>query len=561
MIYSRISSGLEFLDATYGGLYSNRSYLLRGPSQSGRTTAALQFLLAGVENNEAGILISSDRIENVILKAESVGLSLENYLMDNRLILMEYPKDIINGRFQLGGIIHLLGEIERYINNYGCSRIVFDTIIPLLSKAREPHLTNYVYSLMNSLDALHGTILVTSGEPNSPVATRITELLEDAVVGSFVLSSIPLRQGTQKTFSVHKMINPLFPPQTFKIKFEYGTGIVLDESGIAAEMGSESLTHVNIQEIPLHIAVLDRDEDTQSYLEDIFAKGSHVVLVESEEELLSQHLLLDYDVVLINTRCAPNWHQIVPVVREANPKQPIYIISESRVGSISYQAVKQIGADGLFYKPMAKQDVLKAIEKAFRTYGILDDIIEKRLRSPLTNMPVDFESPAIMGDQVVVEQTTKTGNLITLAVFKEQVQLQILKSNQGSYKSSFALVSFRMISTPEITKLPNLPLGLELVKKVANIISVSLRGANDRACRSMDKVIVLLEDCDKEGAEAFVKRVFHEMKSEIQAKLNIQIGKHLMISNAIAIYPKDGSDVQTLISHVTDHSRNFKLIN
>lgn len=560
MIYSRISSGLEFLDATYGGLYSNRSYLLRGPAQSGRTTAALQFLLAGLENNESGILISSDRIENVILKAEAIGLSLENYLMDNRLILMEFPKDIINGRFQLGGVIHLLGEIERYINSYGCSRIVFDTLIPLLSKAREPHLTNYVYSLMNSLDALHGTILVTSGEPNSPVATRITELIEDAVVGSFVLSSVPLRQGIQRTFSVHKMINPLFPPQTFKIKFEYGTGIVLDESGITSDIGSEYRSKVQISEVPLHVAVLDVDEDVQSYLEDIFAKGSHVVMVESEEELLSQHLLLDYDVIMINTKCAPNWHQIVSVVREANPKQPIYIISESRLGAISYQTVKQVGADGLFIKPMVKQDVLKAIEKALKNYGTYEDVIEKRVNTTLENLPVDFETAPVVGISSPIDQTRNHGNLITLAVFKEQVQLQILKSSQGQVKSSFALVSFRMINTPEITKLPNLPLGLELVKKVANIISISLRGANDRACRSMDKVIVLLEDCDKEGAEAFVRRVFQEMKTEIQSKLNIQIGKHLMISNAIAVYPKDGTDVQTLISHVTDFSRNFKLI-
>ena len=111
MIYNRIASGLDFIDAEFGGMYENRTYFLRGPARSGRTTMSLQFLLAGIDNGENGILISSDRIEDVILKAETIGLSLESYLMDNRLILMEYPKEIMTGQYQLGGVIHLLGEI------------------------------------------------------------------------------------------------------------------------------------------------------------------------------------------------------------------------------------------------------------------------------------------------------------------------------------------------------------------------------------------------------------------------------------------------------------------
>ena len=111
MLYSRISSGLDFLDASIGGLYSNRCYLLRGPGQSGRTTVGMQFLLGGLENGESTMMISNDRIENVILKSEAMGISLESYLMDNRLILMEYPKEI-GENFQYSHIINLLGEVE-----------------------------------------------------------------------------------------------------------------------------------------------------------------------------------------------------------------------------------------------------------------------------------------------------------------------------------------------------------------------------------------------------------------------------------------------------------------
>ncbi|MDP8229343.1 MAG: ATPase domain-containing protein [Candidatus Electryoneaceae bacterium] len=145
MFYAKISSGLDFLDASIGGLYSNRCYLLRGPSHSGRTTMILQFLLSSLEQGENGIMISSDRIENVILRAEAMGFALEQYLMDNKLILMEYPQDIINGNFNYGGIVNLLGEIEQYIQLYNCTRLAVDTLLPLLIRPREPHFCQFLF--------------------------------------------------------------------------------------------------------------------------------------------------------------------------------------------------------------------------------------------------------------------------------------------------------------------------------------------------------------------------------------------------------------------------------
>lgn len=230
MLFSRTTSGLDFVDVSVGGLYSNRTYILRGPSQSGRTTVCLQFLISGIENGENGIMISSERIENVILKAEQLGLSLDKYLMDNRLVLIEYPKEILTGHYQYGGIIQLLGEIEEYIQHFNCQRLVFDTLTPLLIKPREQEQANYIYSLMNALESLNTTALVTTGSPNSAAATRIIDLLEDAAVGSFVTDLIPSEDDPQRIFTIRKMVNPMNPPQSMKIRIEYGQGIVQDFS-------------------------------------------------------------------------------------------------------------------------------------------------------------------------------------------------------------------------------------------------------------------------------------------------------------------------------------------
>src|SRR5690349_7699854 len=55
----RASTGVEGLDAVLeGGMARNRLHLLEGSPGTGKTTIALQFLLAGVERGEVGIYVS-----------------------------------------------------------------------------------------------------------------------------------------------------------------------------------------------------------------------------------------------------------------------------------------------------------------------------------------------------------------------------------------------------------------------------------------------------------------------------------------------------------------------
>src|SRR5690242_18051308 len=55
----RAATGVAGLDAVlFGGLARNRLHLLEGSPGTGKTTIALQFLLAGAEADEAGIYVS-----------------------------------------------------------------------------------------------------------------------------------------------------------------------------------------------------------------------------------------------------------------------------------------------------------------------------------------------------------------------------------------------------------------------------------------------------------------------------------------------------------------------
>jgi circadian clock protein KaiC len=74
-----VQTGIEGLDdVLHGGLVADRLYLIEGNPGSGKTTLALQFLLAGVRQNERCLFVTlSETEEELRATAESHGLTLD----------------------------------------------------------------------------------------------------------------------------------------------------------------------------------------------------------------------------------------------------------------------------------------------------------------------------------------------------------------------------------------------------------------------------------------------------------------------------------------------------
>jgi len=523
----------------------------------------MQFLLGGLENGESTMMISSDRIENVILKSEAMGISLESYLMDNRLILMEYPKEIGPENFQYSHIINLLGEVEQYLQHYNCTRLAFDTLIPLLSNQQGTQLVNYIYSLINSLEELKVTTLVTTGEPNSSSAQRITQLLEDAVVGSFVLSDMTTAKGQNRIFAVHKMVDNMKPPTSFKVKIEYGSGMVLDyKTSTATSVATpSSIKSKDVLDIPLNIALFDTDDDSQNHLEEIFHPDSQIIMFETHKEFQLQSAGLEFDFVVLNAgSLLGNWKAILLSIKEDLPKLPLFIIVDRAHKMRTNQIARQTGADALFVNPIDPEDLMGALIKTLKKYNTLESVLNKR-RAFISSSDIPDDFGDDNGNGIGFDmQPEETAHLITPQNFREKLHQQVWRSKQN--ESTFSLVSLKLVSMRGNTQHEHVQQGLELVKRVAMIAQGSLRGINDYASRYMDKVVVLLDDTDKTGARAFEKRVVKDLRSELNSQLNLQIGKHLNVLGAKMTFPEDGSDADELMHQVTDVSSNLtKLIN
>ena len=72
---NRISSGVTGLDNILGGgLPSGQMYLVEGHPGSGKTTLAMQFILAGVSSGERGLFITlSEPAAELLMSAKSHG--------------------------------------------------------------------------------------------------------------------------------------------------------------------------------------------------------------------------------------------------------------------------------------------------------------------------------------------------------------------------------------------------------------------------------------------------------------------------------------------------------
>ena len=130
--HDRISSGIADLDLILGGgLTKNRTYLLEGTPGSGKTTLALEFLLAGAQVGEKGLYITlSETSAELKEVAKSHGWSLEGIelfeLVNEEGLDPDREQSVLEpSEVELGETIKGVMEC---VDRLRPSRVVFDSL-------------------------------------------------------------------------------------------------------------------------------------------------------------------------------------------------------------------------------------------------------------------------------------------------------------------------------------------------------------------------------------------------------------------------------------------------
>jgi circadian clock protein KaiC len=187
--------GSPAIDALFGGgLYGGSITMVSGIAGTGKTVAALQFLTAGAELGQIGLLVSVDEAAAQLCRnAETLGFPASQLLEQKRLfILYDSP-------LELELDVHF-DRITRLIDERGVRRVVFDSLA-LYGRASPKEATGFLYALAAFCKARNMLVIFNYESPELLGVSQISEpssgsqLVDNIVLLSYVEVSTNLRRA------------------------------------------------------------------------------------------------------------------------------------------------------------------------------------------------------------------------------------------------------------------------------------------------------------------------------------------------------------------------------
>ncbi|MEO8098146.1 MAG: ATPase domain-containing protein [Acidobacteriota bacterium] len=179
----RLSMGIPELDEMMGGgVPEGDSLLIAGPAGTGKSLMATQFINAGIQQGEPGIVaVFEERPEEYIARADSFGLDLHASVPDGKLkVIYLRPLDL--------SVDETMQEILDAIRVMGAKRLVIDSLAGFemaLSPGFRADFRESLYRMIYSLTGLGVTILSTVEMEES-----FTELLFSTYSISFLTDDL-----------------------------------------------------------------------------------------------------------------------------------------------------------------------------------------------------------------------------------------------------------------------------------------------------------------------------------------------------------------------------------
>jgi circadian clock protein KaiC len=140
---NRLSSGIEELDHILGGGFpARRLFLIEGAPGSGKTTLALQFLLAGTKNSEKGFYVTFSESEDEIRAvADSHGWTLDGIILQELSTLGDRLKNGEQYTVFQPADVEFSETVQRVIDDVRRlkpQRVVIDSLSEIRLVARDP---------------------------------------------------------------------------------------------------------------------------------------------------------------------------------------------------------------------------------------------------------------------------------------------------------------------------------------------------------------------------------------------------------------------------------------
>ena len=186
----KLSTGMEGFDLIgFGGLPKGRATLLAGTAGSAKTVFALQFLVKGAEQGEAGIFVTfeetpADLRQNML----SFGWDCATLEATRKLAFVDASPRPEEERIEAGpfDFAALVARIEASVRRIGAKRVVLDSIGAMFAQFKDPAaVRKELYRIIAALKRLDVTAIVTSErtEDYGPISRHgMEEFVADNVI-------------------------------------------------------------------------------------------------------------------------------------------------------------------------------------------------------------------------------------------------------------------------------------------------------------------------------------------------------------------------------------------
>jgi hypothetical protein len=212
-----IHSGIAPLDQHLGGMVAGRLHLMTGGPGTGKTTACLHFLHAGLQRDETVGLLTTGRLADLTSHARSIGLQLGLPIRTGRLILLRYRPDFINVLARTTSPYRVIDDLSHALTDNAPKRIVIDPVTPFLADGSTAGAALAV--LAQWLDGIGVSSIVTyPADLTAGYDARLDPLVQRAVSiihiargagGSGEMQIVHTRAGVTPTHKAHFAMMPV----------------------------------------------------------------------------------------------------------------------------------------------------------------------------------------------------------------------------------------------------------------------------------------------------------------------------------------------------------------
>jgi len=197
-VVSRVKTGIPgFDDLIEGGFPQGTTILVTGPTGTGKTTFAVQFVYKGAElYNEPGVIVTlEERAQDLRREMLSFGWDLKKYEDQGKIAIIDGVSSVVGlpseERFALEDGLNVEGFLRyvyRVVKSINAKRLVIDSIPSIAIRLREEQNIREVLLRLNTILLEMGITSILTTESEDPKGGKISKYgVEEFVARGVIL--------------------------------------------------------------------------------------------------------------------------------------------------------------------------------------------------------------------------------------------------------------------------------------------------------------------------------------------------------------------------------------